>query len=378
MNNLNDSNYLIFMDAIGFDWFDLSDEMQASFQNDDGEDKKIPPLKEWILNHYSKRILKMDIQLVTEDRLNTFLTVLNNSITKNPSFVWLPYYQGRLLLKLNRKEEALNVISSFGRTKSNEFWVWNLISELVEEEDRFNCLCAGLLCKTKPEMIVGLQEKIIPLLVQREMYSHAKRELDTLVKSQQANRKNVSPKLEGWKQENWYKETENVDTREQLAEYALQAKDILYRTLPFTDIFITSINQEKNIVNFNFLLNNKSVKSGYFHSDSIDIEHNWKGEDVLKVKLFQHQNRPNYYSIYGVMQGDEAFRSNFMQVGNGFVRKDDENEFAFVDDVFIPPFLVEKYNLKDFDSIKFVKKVRFNKKKNTWGWSVDQIVVEES
>lgn len=373
MNNLNDSNYLIFMDVLGFDWFDLSDEMQASFQTDDGEDKRIPALKESVLNHYSKRILKMDINMVTEQRVNAFLSVLERSIAANASFVWLPYYQGRLLLKLNRKEEALNVISSFGRTKSNEFWVWNLISELVEEEDRFNCLCAGLLCKTKPEMIVGLQEKIIPLLVQREMYSHAKRELDTLIKSQQANRKNASPKLESWKQENWYSETESVDTRDQLADYAQKAKYILYRTLPFTDIFITSVNEEKSIVNFNFLLNNKFVRSGYFHSDSIEENHDWRGAEVFKVKLFKHHSKPNFYSVHAVMQGDEEFRSNFIQTDVGYVEKIDENSFAFVNDVFISPILVDKHELGSYDRIEFVKKMRFNKKKNTWGWSVDQI-----
>ncbi|ERG68073.1 DUF7017 domain-containing protein [Exiguobacterium chiriqhucha] len=377
MNHLNDYNYLKFTDTIGFDWFDSSDDREAHFQTEDGEDKKIPPLKESVLNHYAKRILKMDIHIVTEQRVNTFLSVLERSIATNTSFVWLPYHQGRLLLKLNRKEEALNVISSFGRTKSNEFWVWNLISELVDEEDRFNCLCAGLLCKTKPEMVVGLQEKIIPLLVQREMYSHAKRELDVLIKSQQANRKNVSSKLESWKQENWYSETESVDTRDQLAEYAQKAKDILYRTLPFTDIFITSVNEEKSIVNFNFLLNNKSVRSGYFHSDSIEGNHDWKREGVFKVKLFKHHSRPNFYSVHAVMQGDADFRSNFIQSEVGYVEKNDENAFAFVNDVFISPILVDKHELEGYDRIEFVKKMRFNKKKNTWGWSVDQITSVE-
>ena len=377
MSHLNDYNYLKFMDTIGFDWFDSSDARETHFQTEDGEQKKIPPLKESVLNHYSKRILKMDIQIVTEQRVTTFLSVLERSIATNTSFVWLPYHQGRLLLKLNRKEEALSVISSFGRTKSNEFWVWNLISELVEEEERFNCLCAGLLCKTKPEMIVGLQEKIIPLLVQREMYSHAKRELDTLIKSQKANRKSVSPKLEGWKKENWYKETENVDTREQLADYAQKAKDILYRTLPLTDIFVTSVNEEKSIVNFNFLLNNKSVRSGYFHSDSIEVNHNWRGDEIFKVKLFKHHSRPNFYSIHEVTQGDEDFRSNFIQSDVGYIEKNNEHAFAFVNDVFISPILVDQHKLEDEDLIKFVKKMRFNKKKNTWGWSVDEITSVE-
>ncbi|WP_214860739.1 hypothetical protein [Exiguobacterium sp. s161] len=377
MSHLNDYNYLKFIDTIGFDWFDSIDARETHFQTEDGEEKKIPPLKESVLNHYSKRILKMDIQIVTEQRVNTFLSVLERSIAANTSFVWLPYHQGRLLLKLNRNEEALSVISSFGRTKSNEFWVWNLISELVEEEERFNCLCAGLLCKAKPEMIVGLQEKIIPLLIQREMYSHAKRELDTLIKSQQANRKSVSPKLEGWKKENWYKETENVDTREQLADYAQKAKDILYRTLPLTDIFVTSVNEEKSIVNFNFLLNNKSVKSGYFHSDSIEGNHNWKGDEIFKAKLFKHHSRPNYYLIHEVTQGDEDFRSNFIQSDIGYIEKNNENAFAFVNDVFISPILVDKHNLEDEDLIKFIKKMRFNKKKNTWGWSVDEITYVE-
>lgn len=84
-------------------------------------------------------------------------------------------------MKINRKEEALQILVNFARTRSIDFWVWDLISELVDDDAKFNCLCAALLCKAKQDMIVSLQEKIIPHLVKKELFSNARFELDQLI-----------------------------------------------------------------------------------------------------------------------------------------------------------------------------------------------------
>lgn len=380
LGKLNDSNYLLFMDAIGFDWFDKWDFEKSYFTNDAGENIEVKPLAEYVLNYHSKKLLSLDISVTTEQRINEFIDVLSIQIKNNPSFQWLPYYKTKLLSKVNRKEEALEAVISFARTKSNEFWIWDLISELVNDDDeKSNCLCAGLLCKTKPEMIVGLQEKIIPLLIGKKMFSNAKYELDELISTRMREWGKISRKLQEWKNESWYTETKSAESRDTLKVYASKAEEILYRTLPFTDIFVTYINKDKGTIHFAYIENSdrSNIKEGYVYIDSIKGDHKWMTDDALKVRMMEDNKRPNLFTIYNVAPGDETFLTNFIQTGIGYVDKEYTNPFAFVDDVYISPKLVKENKIDDYDKIGYVKKRRFNRRRNLWGWAVEKIISVE-
>lgn len=377
LEKLNDTNYLQFMDAIGFDWFDKWDFESSSFTNEIGETIEIKPLAEYVLKFHSKKLLSMDIAVATELRINSFINVLDVQIKNNPSYKWLPYYKGKLLAKVNRKEEALETITSFARTKKKEFWIWDLISELVDEDEKFNCLCAGLLCKTKPEMIVGLQEKIIPILVKKKMFSNAKYELDSLISTRTNRWGKVSKQIHKWTTEKWYLESNAASNRDDLKEYANKAEEILYRTLPITDIFVTYVNKEKGVVNFAYFENRNTIKKGYTYLDSINVNREWINDEVLKVKMISDKKKANLFRIYEVNPGDHVFLSKFIQKGTGIVEKEEWNHFAFVDHVYISPNLVKEFGIEDGDKISFIKKRKFNKKKNEWGWTVEQIIYVE-
>ncbi|MDF9843790.1 MULTISPECIES: hypothetical protein [unclassified Paenibacillus] len=381
IGRLNDANYLLFMDIIGFDWFDRGDLQKTNFTNNNGESVEVRPLAEFVLNFHAKKLLSLDLYMVTEQRLHSMIDVLNIHIRKNPSFEWLLYYKAKLLIKVNRKDEALETVTSFARTKSKDFWVWDLISELGNDDEKFNCLCAGLLCKSKPEMIVGLQEKIIPILVEKKMSSHAKFELDELISTRMKKWGKISQQLEKWKSESWYLEAKPAKSRDDLKEFADQAEEILYRTLPFTNIFVTYINKDKGVVNFAYLGNSSlsMIKDGYFYMDSIKETHHWITDEALKVRMVEDKKRPNLFKLYKLAPGDETFLSNFVQTGSGYVDKEYTKPFAFVNDAFISPKLVEEHNIQNDDKVDYIQKRRFNKKKNAWGWTVEKITsVEKS
>ncbi|MBV7504802.1 hypothetical protein KW850_05925 [Bacillus sp. sid0103] len=376
---LNNTNYLTFMDTIGFGWFDKGDYKKTNFTNDKGENVEVRSLTEDVLNFYAKKLLSLDISMATEQRINSFIDVLNTQIQSNPSFEWLPYYKAKLLMKVNRKDEALETVTAFARMRSKDFWVWDLISELVNDEEKFNCLCAGLLCKSKPDMIVGLQEKIIPILVRKKMFSNAKYEFNELISTRMNKWGKISQQLGEWKKETWYIEAQSTENRDSLKEYADNAEEILYRTLPFTDIIVTNINKDKGIINFAYIGDSSlsKVKEGYFYIDSIQEDHKWETDEVLKVRMFADKKRTNLFKIYKIAPGDETFLANFIQTGIGYVDKEYTNSFAFVDDVYISPKLVEEHKIQDYDKVGYIKKRRFNRKRNTWGWTVEKITSVE-
>lgn len=367
---LNLDNYLLMMDAIGFKWFDKADYVSSSFKNQKGETIEVRPFAEIILNMHAKKLLEITDEIRDEQRIHIFIDVLYEEIKKNPKFVWLPFYQAKLLMKVHRQKEALQLLIEFARMKNREFWVWNLLSELVEGNDKFNCLCAALLCETKPEMLVSVQEKIIPYLVNREMQANAKFEVDQLITVRMQTWGKVSSQTSNLQKESWYNETIAVKNRDNLKLYADKAELILYETLPYQDIFVTYVNKEKKVINFAYL-ENHTLKRGYFYIDS--LEHKWEADETLKVKMYHQKMREQLYKVYDVTSGDATYREHFINSSSGYVEKEDGYAFAFASDVYIAPKLVQQHKIKAGDYIEFVRKMTFNKKRNNWNWAVENI-----
>ena len=211
------------------------------------------------------------------------------------------------------------------------------------------------------------------------MFSNAKFELDELISTRMRKWGKISQQLEEWKKENWYIESKSAESREALKGYADKAEEILYRTLPFTNIFVTYINKDKGVINFAYLGSGSlsTLREGYFYIDSIKETHRWEKDKALKVRMLADKKRTNLFKIYEIVPGDETFISNFIQTGIGYVDKEDVNPFAFVNDVYIPPKLVKEHRIENCDKVEYIKKRRFNKRRNTWGWTVEEILSVE-
>ena len=380
---LNEANYVELMRLIGFDWFDHIDYRCSTFKDTQGEVIEIRPLAERILNSHAKKMIDRDT-FFSESEVNDYITILEREISKNPNYEWLPYYKIKLLIKNNRKQEALNDLTEFARRRSGDFWVWGLLSDVVSGDEIFQCLCKGLLCRAKQDMLVGLQEKIIPYLLERNLHSNAKFELDACLKTRENKGWAVPATLKKWENENWYHHAMSVENRDELIKYAKEAEKIIYRTISFTDIFVKHVNMEKCIVNFVYLAESKtmtglfkssarSIKEGYFYTDSLEANVVWESNQAYKVKMMEDSKQHNLFRIYGVASGDKEFSLKFIQSGKGYVEKEDRNPFAFVKDDYIPAKLVQQHKLTDGDEIEYEKKKQFNKKKNKWGWTVEKV-----
>lgn len=374
LSKLNDNNYFSLIDMIGFDWFDVLDYATSSFTVKNGETIKMRPLAEKMLNYHSKKLINSDEHIATRDRIIAFLPKLTSVINRHDEYEWLPYYRIRLLIKLGDSEQAFSEVTEFARDKSRDFWVWDLISDLVDADERFNCLCAGLLCKTKPEMIVRLQEKSIPYLLGREMYEEAKHILDKLIETRTNKGWNISPELQSMKRSNWYIDIKAAPNIYSLQPFADEAKKILYQTLPFTDAFITYINEEKGVINFMFMVGN-STKEGYFYKDSIDKDFGWKIHSPIKIRMIADKKRLNLFHVFTVEKGNEEFATNFVKKFSGTFEK--VKGFGFIRDsiaeIFVNPTLVKEKKMQPFSKVTGSIVKKWDKKKNNWGWQITSI-----
>lgn len=55
--HLNEENYFLFMDMIGFSWFDHFDYEPSNFKNEKNEVISVPPLAEGVLNYHAKKLI---------------------------------------------------------------------------------------------------------------------------------------------------------------------------------------------------------------------------------------------------------------------------------------------------------------------------------
>jgi len=368
---LNDSNYFEFIDIIGFDWFDDYDYATSSFTNENGETKNVHPLAERMLGYHAKKLLESDEYLATRERIIAFLSQLTSTIKSHPEYEWLPYYRIKLLIKLGDKEQAFSEATQFARNKSRDFWVWQLISELVDGDERFNCLCAGLLCKTKPEMIVSLQKYSIPYLIEREMYEEAKYLLDMVIETLTRKNWKISYDLLDMQSKSWYRNSKVVKSISSLQPFADKAKKILYQNLPFRDVFVTYINNENGVINFAFI-DRKIIKKGYFYKDSIDTNFNWQVNSSVKLQMTEDKKHTSLYRVYAVVKGDEKFEGYFIKKFSGTFEK--VREFGFIrdsiGDIFVNPVMIKKNKLQPFSKIYGTTVRKWNTKNNRWGWEV--------
>ena len=114
--------------------------------------RQIMPLAEQVYTAYSKKILQGDpihnefgivSYKLNKERICTFLPTLTQWIETHPNYTFLPYFKTKMELELlSDKEETFNTFLPFAKKKQNDFWVWQLMSEIMtNKEVSFACLC---------------------------------------------------------------------------------------------------------------------------------------------------------------------------------------------------------------------------------------------
>lgn len=377
---LNDQNYIKLFNAIGFDWFDSRDYLPTNFKNSDDEHINIDPLAETILNNYAKKLMSLDKNIITSKNISDYIGILDGIYLSHPEYEWLPYYSAKLSLKLGDKEQAFTKATEFARTRKIEYWIWEIISDSVEGEDKFNCICAALLTKAKPEMIVSLQEKAFQLLVDREMYPEAKLLLDSLIKTRTKKNWKISPELLYMKENSWYAATTVASNLDNLKKYAYKAQKLVYASLPYTNAFVTYINNEKGVIHFQFINDKSKILEGFFYTDQIDEAFKWNLYSLIKIKMVSDSKKANLYNVYDVIEGDTKWTDKFIKKFNGIFDK--VYDFGYIRDgvveLYVNKTLVNQFKLLPFSEVSGTMFTTYNKKKKITEYKLISIVnVEE-
>jgi len=354
------------------DWWDFKNFRPEDFQKEKMPNgKEVMAIAEQAYIAYAKHLLPKQTQhgeiIFNKDKAEAFLPVLSQIVEDYPQFQYPAYFNAKLLLALGDKDNMLESLLPFAKKKRNDFWVWEILAEAFssDPEKVFACYCKALSCKSPDEMLVGLRQKMARLLIARKLYTEAKTEIDLLVHARTKNGFKIPAEVANWQAMDWYKTA--VQSKSNFGFYKAYlpiAESLLFSDVPEESVIVEFVNADKKILNFIA----SETKFGFLKYDRFfsDV----KVGDTLRVR-FQGGSNEGMHQLYtAIIVNDETLKNQFIREIKGIVKRPSDKPFGFLDEVFIPPYIVTKHKLADGMSFAGKAIKTFNKEKKQWGWKL--------
>lgn len=344
------------------DWWDLNNltaEDYEQFQMENG--KKVMSLAERAYIAYSKALLKFGNQ----EHIAAFIPRIETLMDAHPEMLYPGYFCGKLLIAQGAgKEEALKKVIPFVRKKINEFWAWQLMSDIFRDEPdkQLACLLRAVHCKTQESFLGKIRIRLAEIYIQRQDYPRAKYNIDKVSACYLQQGWKLPGQLQQWSWQNW-PQTTQPDASDPF-DYKPITEDILFSELAECFAMVTYVDvQAKRAALVYGIKQRMMAKYGHWGLKP-------KEGMVLKLKFTPGGDNLN---IIRAEQAQGPFSLPFVKIVKGTVNKREGNPFAFLrtgkDDIFLSPAVVSKYNLTGNETVTAAAVYDYNKKKSEWNWT---------
>jgi len=311
----------------------------------------------------------MTISLDTnKERITAFLPKLEKLIETHPEYLYPPYYQAKLLLALGDKDNLLSALLPFAKRRRNDFWVWDVIADAFpsDSEQYLACLCKSVLCKTSDDFLVKVMQKLAETLINRKLFVEAKYLINRIINTRNDNTWSMPPQILNWQKQNWFIQTDLVkDVTPFLWERSKMADEILFYDIPEEIIVIEHVNNDKKLISF---INEKKIQGFFNYEGKMNRP---KIGEIFNVRLKQIGNE-GFFHLLTVKDSESQLPQNLVRNFNGNI-KFTFSGVAFVDNILIPSYLLDKKDFTSEDLVSGTAIASFNKKRNEWGWKAINI-----
>ncbi len=359
--------YIGLCDWWGFDHFRAEDYVKDKLPNG----REVISTVEQAHNAYAKALLA---QGNARDRaaLERFIERLEKLIDDYPSYQYPPYYKAKLLLEMGGDANALAALLPFARKKRTEFWVWDVLADAFsgDKERQVACYCQALSCHASDDFLIKIRQKLASWLVDQQMYSEAKTEIERIMKVRTQNSWNVPGDVLSWTKAGWYSTARDLVTNRAFYEKHLSLADaILFSDVPEEYVVVDFVNPEKKIANF--IATDR--KLGFFKYDRL-LKSVHPG-DVLAVRFASQIDQGNFYRAYSASVCNEvpAEVSRLVRDVQGELKVPSGKPFGFVEDVFVHHSLVQKHRVGNGQHVRLKAVVSYNEQKKEWGWKAVKV-----
>jgi hypothetical protein len=261
----------------------------------------------------------------------------------------------------------LESLLPFAKKKRNDFWVWEILAEAFSDDDDkvFACYCKAITCKSPEEMLVGLRQKMARILISRKMYNEAKTEIDILVQARTNHDFKIPSEVSNWQATVWYKSATRFKSNLELYNnYLFIADSLLFSDTKEELIIVEFVNSDKKIINFI----NSEMKFGYLKYDRFFSK--LEIGDVLNVR-FQGAIKDGLNMLQTATKvTNDEFKKQFFKKMEGIAVVPTDKKFGFLEDVYIHPSIIAKYNITHGLNISGEVIKTYNQEKMKWGWKL--------
>jgi len=354
------------------DWWDFSNIKQEDFEKEAKPNgKQMMSIAEQAYIAYAKQLLPIHNQYgettFDKEKAIEFLPKLTEIVDKHPDLQYPAYFHAKLLLALGDKKDGLTLLLPFAKRKKNDFWVWDLLAEVFEEEPEkeFACYCRALCCHSPEEMLVKVRQKFAKLLIDKQLYVEAKTEIELLMKARTEHAFKIPNEVVEWTNLEWFKNAHsNKSNSAFYKQYAPIADELLFTDIPEELIFVEFVNTDKKILNFIV----SDMKHGFTKYERFfnDI----KIGDTVRVRFQGGAVGGAYQLLTATKVNNEEFKKQFYKEVEGEVRIKQGNTFGFIGDAFIHPSIVAKQKLSDGMKIKGIALKSYNPEKKQLSWKL--------
>lgn len=368
----NSKSYLEVFQWAGFDNF-----LEEDFEPFEVNGRKIMSFVEQVVIGYAKVLLKGErlqdggvlSAKINVEKTELFLSLLNKVINTHPEYQYTLYYKSKLLLALNRLDDAKKSLIPFVKMKKNDFWVWELLGEAYPDDIdlQTSCLCKALTLNTKESFLVKTHQKLADLLLSKELYREASVEVVNSITIRKKNDWKINNELIKYTHQDWFMKEVNIKANKSFyIEQSLLAEEVLYNNHKEVVITIDFVNTNKKMVNF---IKDKNT-TGFFSYKHLKM--NPKIGGIYKARL----NPIGDEGFYKVLTFKRSPNSGSEAIKNvsGNLRIAVNRDFGFINDDFVSPDVIKKHKLKDGDEVNGKAILSFDKKKRNWGWRVYELV----
>jgi len=311
-------------------------------------------------------IAKKDKDLVL---IKAFIAQLHSFSVANPKFQWLPYFEARLILISGEsRTEIMYKILPFVRHRRRDFWAWELLARLYENEKRLqiSCFCMALLCGAEEEYLVKVRERFALVLLAQNFLAEAKCEALALITTKENQNMKIPPSVAKMQKESWWSVTEArksnlkfYESNSSMAENLLFPQERMERAvvqgldLAAKKVYFGVSRQKLGAFFYNKL---HELKIG----ELIDVFLEETGKDKLyKLKKLSKVTTIEVHELLKSVEADLKFDK---------VRKN-----WFAEKQFVPEFLVKKFGITKDCNVLVKSHLLYDMKQGKFIWKIYEL-----
>ncbi len=257
------------------------------FRAEDG--KEYPSLAEKVIQQVGKEAAASDSTREQE----SVLPRLDEAIQRFPDNIWLKLDKAKVLLSLGMHDEALAFGLAVAKAKSNEYWAWGLLGDIVSTTDgeaALGCYCKALSCPAEDKFTGKIRLKVARGMMECNDLSAAKFEVQTVVQSKESEGHKIPAEAAEIASLPWFAETAAASSNSDFYKSRHPAAEaLLFGGLPWVDACVgekfTVLDKEGKP---------KQKRKIFLQTSSIPLEvsipesklgrRKWSAGDAIKVK----------------------------------------------------------------------------------------------